>query len=123
VVVRIWRTALDESRAGEYERFARERSLPMFQQQQGCLGVLFARTEQARAVITLWEDEAAAHRLESDPGYRATVEGITATGFLRPPQVVEIFEVGEGWLNERAAGRLLDDDERRSPASDPWTRP
>src|SRR5215207_4696754 len=57
MIVRIWRTGLDESRADEYERFARERSLPMFQKQPGCVGVFFTRTEQGRAVITLWENE------------------------------------------------------------------
>ena len=117
MIVRIWRTGLDESRADEYERFARERSLPMFQKQPGCVGVFFTRTEQGRAVITLWENETAVHQLESDPSYRATVEAITATRFLRRPQVVETLEAGEGWLNERVARELLDA-ERRSPAGD-----
>ena len=118
MIVRIWRTALDESRADEYERFARERSLPMFQQQPECLGALFTRAEQGRAVVTLWEDEAAVERLESDPSYCATVEAITSAGFLRDPQLVQTPEVGEGWLTERAARKLLDVHGWRSQASD-----
>jgi len=98
MIVRIWRTRLDESRAGEYERFAHERSMPMFQRRQGCLGVLFARTHNGRAVITLWEDEIAVERLEADSEYRSTVEAIAAAGFLRPPQVVELLDAGSGWL-------------------------
>jgi len=53
VIVRIWRTGLDEMRADEYERFAREHSLPMFRRRAGFRGVLFARAEHGRVVITL----------------------------------------------------------------------
>lgn len=33
-IVRIWRTRVDPKRAAEYERFAQEQSLPMFQSQE-----------------------------------------------------------------------------------------
>jgi hypothetical protein len=42
LVVRIWRTGLHESRAREYEDFARNVSLPMFRRHDGIRGVLFA---------------------------------------------------------------------------------
>ena len=35
LAVRIWRTGLDESRAPEYEDFARTVSLPMFRRHDG----------------------------------------------------------------------------------------
>jgi hypothetical protein len=38
VIMRIWRTRVDEGRAAEYERFAAEESLPMFSGQPGFLG-------------------------------------------------------------------------------------
>jgi heme-degrading monooxygenase HmoA len=100
MIVRIWRTGLDEARADEYERFAEQRSLPMFQRRRGCLGVLFTRAEGGRAVVSLWDDRAAAAELEGDSEYRATVEEIIAAGFLRPPQAVELMETTGGWLAE-----------------------
>jgi len=106
VIVRIWSTGIDELRAAEYERFALERSLPMFRRRPGCLGALLVRGREGRAVITLWEDAAAVARLEHDPEYEATVEAILAAGFLRPPQLIEIMEVGGGWL---AADRIVRD--------------
>jgi quinol monooxygenase YgiN len=102
VIVRIWRTELDDARADEYESFARQRSLPMFQSRQGCLGVLFTRAQSGRAVVSLWTDRAAADQLDSDPEYQATVEAILASGFLRPPQIVETFETSGGWLSEKS---------------------
>jgi hypothetical protein len=104
VIVRIWRTELDDARADEYESFARQRSLPMFQRRQGCLGVLFTRAQSGRAVVSLWTDRA--DRLESDPEYQATVEAILASGFLRAPQIVETFEASGGWLSDEAWAEL-----------------
>jgi hypothetical protein len=85
MIVRIWRTGLHEPRAADYERFALERSLPMFQRREGCLGVLFTSVPDGRAVVTLWEDAAAIERLDHDPEYRATVDAILSEGsFVRP---------------------------------------
>ena len=106
MVVRIWKTAVDEARAGDYERFAEERSLPMFQRRPGCLGVLFGRMEERRAVVSLWTDMAAVAALEADVEYQATVEEILAAGFLRPPQSVEKFEVSGGWLADGVTAPL-----------------
>jgi heme-degrading monooxygenase HmoA len=98
MIVRIWRTGLDETRAEEYERFAAERSLVMFRRQPGCCGVLFARMDTGRAVITLWHDQDAVDALDRAADYRATVAAIEATGFLRPPQTVEILPVDSAWI-------------------------
>ena len=96
-VVRIWTTGLDESRAAEYEEFALSMSLPMFRRHNGFLGVLFAGTGSERAVITLWSDQAAAAALGASADYQATVRAIEATGFLRPPQRVELLDVHGSW--------------------------
>jgi hypothetical protein len=97
LVVRIWRTGLDESRAPEYEDFALNISLPMFRRHNGFLGVLFAGTGAERAVITLWSDRAAAAALNASGDYHAIVRAIEATGFLRPPQQVELLDVHGSW--------------------------
>ncbi|MGW0587504.1 antibiotic biosynthesis monooxygenase family protein [Streptosporangium sp. NPDC002607] len=93
MIMRIWRTQVDEARAAEYERFAAVESLPMFRTQRGFLGLLFGRNGSACAVTTLWEDDAAADALEESPSYRETVARIGAAGFLTGPSVVERFTV------------------------------
>jgi hypothetical protein len=97
LVVRIWRTGLDESRSREYEDFALGISLPMFRRHAGFLGVLFAGTGAERAVITLWSGQAAAAALEESADYQATAQAIEAAGFLRPPQRVELLPVHTSW--------------------------
>jgi heme-degrading monooxygenase HmoA len=97
MVARIWRTGVKPERFEEYERFARERSLPMFLEQRGFIGVLFMREEVDRAaVLTLWENEKAVGELEASPQYRQTVEAILGSDLLAREQSVEIFEVHGG---------------------------
>lgn len=90
-MIRIWRTQIDESHAAEYERFAEQRSAPMFLAHEGFLGVLFARNGADCAVITLWETADAAHALDSSPLYQQTTRDIMATGFIRLEGSVEVF--------------------------------
>jgi heme-degrading monooxygenase HmoA len=99
MIARIWRTQIDESRAHDYRRFAHSKSLPMFRQQPGFLGVLFAADLANRAVITLWRDATSARKLDQSETYKSTVAEIEATGFLRGESSVEMFEV-EGFLLE-----------------------
>jgi heme-degrading monooxygenase HmoA len=102
MVARIWRTGVKPERFEEYERFARERSLPMFREQRGFIGVLFMREEADRAaVLTLWEDERTVEELEASPLYRQTVEVILGSGLLAKEQSVEVFEVHGGQVLAR----------------------
>src|SRR5215210_1273041 len=56
MIVRIWRTGVDRSRLEEYAHFEEERSLPMFREQPGLIGVLFLREGEDRAAaLTFWE--------------------------------------------------------------------
>ena len=97
MVARIWRTGVKPERFEAYEQFARERSLPLFREQRGFIGVLFMREKADRAVVlTLWEDEKAVVELEASPLYRQTVEVILGSGFLAMEQSVEVFEVHGG---------------------------
>jgi heme-degrading monooxygenase HmoA len=83
VIVRVWRARIDPARADEYERFARERSLPMFRSQAGFRGCAFLRDGADCTVITLWEGEADVTALESSDRYREAVATIMETGFIR----------------------------------------
>jgi heme-degrading monooxygenase HmoA len=102
LVVRVWRTKIDERRAPEYERFARERSVPMFQAHEGFVGVLFTRSGQHCAVITLWAGPEYVERLEASTHYKRTVSDISATRFLIGPSSVEVFELHGGALDPAA---------------------
>jgi hypothetical protein len=102
MILRIWRTQIDQARAGEYRKFAHSKSLPMFEAQPGFSGVLFAAHGSERIVITLWRDRASAEALDHSQTYRATVEEIEATGFLNGQSAVEVLEL-EGIFLESAA--------------------
>ena len=65
----------------------------MFRAQPGFRGLLFGRNGAERAVLTMWENDAAADALEKSPTYLETVARIGATGFLQGPSSVERFTV------------------------------
>jgi hypothetical protein len=69
MIVRIWRTQIDQARAGEYRDFAHSRSLPMFRAQPGFAGALFAAQRAERVVITLWCDLASVKALDRSHTY------------------------------------------------------
>ena len=98
MVARIWRTHIDEKRAHEYRRFAHARSLPMFREQSGFVGVLFTANLSERAVITLWRDLASAQKLDQSDTYKSTVAEIEAAGFLRGESSVEVLELEGAFL-------------------------
>jgi heme-degrading monooxygenase HmoA len=100
MIVRIWRTRIDQARTGEYLDFAQSKSLPMFRAQPGFAGVLFAAREDERAVITLWDDLAAVEALDHSATYAATVEAIEATGVIRGSSTVEVLELEATFLRD-----------------------
>jgi heme-degrading monooxygenase HmoA len=90
---RIWKTGVVVGRFEEYERFARDISLPMFRSQDGFQGVVMAGDGAERLVITLWRDETAIAALDSSPAYKETVARIVAAGFLTGDQSVDVHDV------------------------------
>ena len=99
MIVRIWRTGIDPARADEYERFAEERSLPMFRAQPGFRGVFFTTAaDDRRAVISFWEDQGDVELLGRSESYRDTAAALGSTGILRGEQTVEVLEVHGGDL-------------------------
>jgi hemoglobin len=98
MIVRIWRTQIDQARAAEYRDFAHSTSLPMFRAQPGFAGVLFAAHRAERAVISLWHDLASVRALDQ----KTTVAEIQAAGFLRGQSAVEVLELEEAFLEDPA---------------------
>lgn len=92
-VVRLWRTAIDPSRAEEYDDFARTKSLPMFRAQPGFKAVVFSSHNAQRMVITLWKDWESVDALRASTTYQATVKELETSGFLSGEQVVEAFAI------------------------------
>lgn len=102
MIARIWRTAVEPTRAAEYLDFARRYSLPMFRLQRGFRGAVFAAREDERAVITFWDDLACVDALNNSDTYAGTVAAIESAGFLRGRPSVEVFEVEQVDLDETA---------------------
>ena len=92
LIARLWRTEVDPDRADDYERFARDESLPMFERQPGFAGVLMLRDGACCTVITLWRNAESIAALDRSASYRETVDKIRAQGFLRGEQRVEILD-------------------------------
>jgi heme-degrading monooxygenase HmoA len=101
--VRIWRTRLDLERLDEYERFVEQRSLPMFHEQQGFLGVICSRQDDEVAVITMWRDRAAVDALDTSASYQEAVRAIEGNGYLVGDSQVDAFEIHVGTVVEPAA--------------------
>jgi|SRR6266481_3250441 len=99
MIARLWQTGIDPARGAEYDAFAATYSRPMFAALGGCLGAFFLGTGEVRSVLSLWADSASIDSLESSPLYRKTVARFQATGVLREPQTVELFEVTGGTVN------------------------
>jgi hypothetical protein len=99
MIARLWRTGIDPARGAEYDAFAAAHSRPMFAAVPGCLGAFFLGTGEVRSVLSLWADAASIDALESSPLYRETVIRFQATGILREPQTVELFEVTGGTVS------------------------
>ncbi len=107
MILRIWRTELNQARLDEYARFERERSLPMFREQRGLVGVLFLREGPDRAVaLTIWEDLAAVEALRDSVTYQHTAGALMESGLLMGEPSVELFEVHGGELRAQLLGAL-----------------
>jgi heme-degrading monooxygenase HmoA len=91
--LRIWRTRVDLSRLSEYERFISEQSQPMFTAQPGFIGVVFSRSGEQVAVLSIWEDEEAVRALATSESYQQAVRSIAAAGFISADTSLEVLEV------------------------------
>src|SRR5262245_39034222 len=108
MIARLWQTRIDAGRAAEYDEFAARYSRPMFAALPGCLAAFFLGTGgEMRSVLSLWADQASIDALEISVLYRETVTRFQATGVLRTPQTVALFEVTGGTVNAGLDDELL----------------
>lgn len=107
MIVRTWQTAIDPDRVEEFEHFASTYSLPMFQIQPGCLGVLFSREGAVSTTLTFWEDQSSIDRLDSSRSYQETIRRIQGTDLLRGKQIVTLHPIIGGYLDlEEIEGQI-----------------
>ena len=99
MIARIWHTGIVAGKVDDYQEFANQKSLPMFRQQKGLIGVQILTQKDKSLVITLWNDENDIHKMEQNPVYIQTVNEIIETGFLTDEQHVEIFEFPLGFFD------------------------
>jgi heme-degrading monooxygenase HmoA len=107
MVLRLWAAGLDAARLTEYDAFANSRSLAMFKALEGCLGVIFLRSDVRGYVLSFWRDMASIEALEYSELYRSTVRNILAVGFLEEPQTTELVNLTGGFLSEEASVNLF----------------
>lgn len=91
MIMRMWRAIVLPGMGPEYDAFARDVSQPMFEQQAGFRGVIFARDDEHCLVITLWKDHDSIEALAGSASYGRTVGRIS--GLLRPETTTEVYEV------------------------------
>jgi len=99
LIILTWQTTIDPDRVEDFEAFANTHSLPMFQKQSGCLGVLFSREGANTTTLSFWEDQASIDQLELSTSYQETVRRIQDTGFLRGEQIVRTYPIFGGYLD------------------------
>ena len=108
MIARLWTTRIDPALAPEYDAFAARYSRPMFAALPGCLAAFFlGASGEMRSVLSLWADEASIEALDTSALYRDTVTRFQATGVLREPQTVELFEVTGGTMRADLEDQLL----------------
>ena len=97
MIARLWTTRIDPALAPEYDAFAARYSRPMFAALPGCLAAFFlGASGEMRSVLSLWADQTSIDALQTSTLYQDTVTRFQATGVLREPQTVELFEVTGG---------------------------
>lgn len=103
MISRTWTTGVDPNRAHEYEAFARDISLPMFQSHPECCGVIMERHDARCRVTTFWTSREGMTDFEASERYRDTVARIVATGFLNGEQSVIVDAPHIAWLRSSEA--------------------
>ena len=106
MIVRIWKVDIVEGQGAALESFAESISLPMLQSQPGCLSVIFSRSDNQCATITLWESRESMVHAECSPDYRTVVAKIEQSGIVCGDHQTEVFDVYGGFLDANVTAFL-----------------
>jgi hypothetical protein len=107
MIARLWETRIDPALGAAYDAFANTHSRPMFASLPGCLAAFFLGTGELRSVLSMWVDNTSIEALKDSMLYAETVARFQATGVLREPQTVKLFEVTGGTVRALALAAEL----------------
>jgi heme-degrading monooxygenase HmoA len=105
MIVRLWTTRVEQDRIAEYEENEHSRSLPMFRQQPGCLGVMFLRSSENCFALSFWKDLESVEKLKTSTSYLEASEFYANSGMLIGDPSLKVFEVSGGFLDLEALTR------------------
>ena len=105
-ILRRWTTGVAPGRTGDYERFALARSLPMFRDAPGCLGVCMSGHSSVRSVTTMWIDADHLAAFEQSQKYRETVSAMVSSGCLTGTQSVTLEPSQLCWFSSEAVAAV-----------------
>lgn len=108
MIIRLWTTRIVASCATQYDAFADSRSLSMFETLEGCLGVIFLRSDERGFVFSFWKDANSIEALKDSEVYQNTVNDIVAQGFLEEPQTTELLNLTGGFLTQEVSAAFAD---------------
>jgi heme-degrading monooxygenase HmoA len=98
---------VEKVRIAEYEENEHNRSIPMFRQQPGCLGVMFLRSSANCCALSFWKDLEAVARLKTSTSYLEASAFYASSGMLVGEPSLQVFELSGGFLNVEALGRAI----------------
>lgn len=83
----IWRMRARKKRVEEYEKFARQVTLPTLKRLEGCEGAHFLKTFQARKPeylwVVFWKDQKALEKARTSPLWREQIKRFEAGKFYK----------------------------------------
>jgi len=100
MIIRLWQAEIRSNRMEQYSQWERTRSLPMFKQQNGCLGVLFLRSDAFCFALSFWRDMNAVADLANSELYNETSKAYEDSGMLIGKATLRVFEAVEGFVVE-----------------------
>lgn len=85
--VHIWRMRGRKKRAGEYEKFGRQVTLPTLKKIDGCINAHFIKVFEARKPeylwLVFWRDKEALEAARSNPAWREQIKKFEAGKFYK----------------------------------------
>jgi quinol monooxygenase YgiN len=98
MLVRVWTVDIKKDKVKELEVFANSISLPMFREQEGCLGVLFTKNSYEASTITFWDSQESIDKLATSVSYQDVVKQIEDSGILAGNHKSETYEEYGGFI-------------------------
>lgn len=97
MIVRLWKVKVNPDRIEQYALWEKTRSLPMFQELQGCLGVFFLRSKEHCLALSMWQGMDAVDALKDCKLYEKTSSDYEQSGMLIGDPELQVYEAIAGF--------------------------